>query len=442
MEPYIDNMPQTSVSSILTKKWWRNKFNWTLCNPPSHNLSQEIKQSLNKLLETFKSQFAQDETSIGTTHLTKMHIDTGTSESVSQRPYPIAMKHYDWVKNKINKILDIKVICTSHSSWSTSIIIDAKGDGGKCLVIDYRAQNKVIQKFIWPMPKVKDIFSKLNGVLYFSSLNICARYHHVPLNDDLIPKTSFTSPFRKYEYQKVPFGLAQAPVYFQELINKVLMTPSSTAKLQRNIWTTYNFHKHHNAKVFMKLHKCDFFAKENQYFGNVLNTTRIKPLPSKTEVIKLMWPQKNAKQVWAFLGYYQKFIKNFAQITKTLKTLMHHDAKYDWTQDCQVAFINLKDTLIHAHILWYPDPLKWYKFYTDATDNICDIQLHPRITNCISFAHIHGHSIKWSTPKQEAYGVYYAITKWTTISRDLTSSCAKTTNLCRRFSMARTHTTR
>ena len=85
-------------------------------NPPLHNLSQEVKQSLNKLLETFKSLFAWAETSIGTTHLTKMQIDTCTFEPVSQRPYPIVMKHYDWVKNEINKLLDTKVIHSSHSS--------------------------------------------------------------------------------------------------------------------------------------------------------------------------------------------------------------------------------------------------------------------------------------------------------------------------------------
>ena len=88
-----------------------------------------------------------------------MTIDTGTSEPVSQKPYPIAMKHYQCVKDEIEKLLAAKVICTSQSSWSAPIIVVPKGDGGKCLVIDYRALNKVTRKFTWPMPKVEDIFS-------------------------------------------------------------------------------------------------------------------------------------------------------------------------------------------------------------------------------------------------------------------------------------------
>ena len=72
------------------------------------------------------------------------------------------------------------------------------------------------------MPRVEDIFSNLNAAKYFSTIGLCAGYHHIPHNEDSIPKTAFTSPFGKYEYLKVPFGLAKAPAYFQELMNKVL----------------------------------------------------------------------------------------------------------------------------------------------------------------------------------------------------------------------------
>ena len=87
-----------------------------------------------------------------------MTIDTGTFEPVSQKPYPIAMKNYQWVKDKTEKPLMAKVICSSRSSWSVPIIVVPKGDGGKQLVINYHTLNKVTRKFTWPMPKVEDIF--------------------------------------------------------------------------------------------------------------------------------------------------------------------------------------------------------------------------------------------------------------------------------------------
>ena len=72
------------------------------------------------------------------------------------------------------------------------------------------------------MLKVEDIFSQLNGTKHFSTLDLWAGYHHIPLDGSSIPKTTFNSPFRKYEHIKVPFGLAQAPTYFQELKTGVL----------------------------------------------------------------------------------------------------------------------------------------------------------------------------------------------------------------------------
>ena len=82
--------------------------------------------------------------------------------------------------NEVNKLLDAKVICSSHSSWSAPIIIVPKGNGGKHLVINYKALNKVTQKFVWPMPKAQDIFSKLNGTQYFQLGSLSWISSHTP----------------------------------------------------------------------------------------------------------------------------------------------------------------------------------------------------------------------------------------------------------------------
>ena len=205
------------------------------------------------------------------TTLTSMSIDTGTTDPVSQKPYPIAMKHYDWVKTKIEKLLAAKVIRSSSSSWSALIIVVPKGDGGKHLVIDYRALNKVTRKFTWPMPKLEDIFSKLNGATYFTTLDLHAGYHHIPLDKSSIPKTAFNSPFRKYEYIKVQFGLAQAPEYFQELIMGILKDfPFAITYLDDIIIFSKTpqehlshihmvFKKLQTANLSMKKSKCNFF---------------------------------------------------------------------------------------------------------------------------------------------------------------------------------------
>ena len=108
MEPPIDNMSQTSVNSVITEKMMDNQVQPDTFTLPIHNLSLEVKLFLDKLLKSFKSQFVKYETSIGTTNLIKMQIDTGNSKPVLQKPYPTVMIHYDWCKDEIKYALRCK----------------------------------------------------------------------------------------------------------------------------------------------------------------------------------------------------------------------------------------------------------------------------------------------------------------------------------------------
>ena len=216
-----------------------------------------------------------------------MIIDMGNSDPVSQKPYPIAMKKYQWVNEEIEKLLTAKVICSSRSSWSALIIVVPKGDGRKHLGIDYRALNKVTRKFTWPRPKVEDIFSKLNGATYFTTLDLRAGYHLIPLDKLSVPKTAFNSPFGKYKYIKVPFGLAQVPACFQELMTGILKDLNFVIAYLDDIIIfskTLQEHLSHIRKVFEKLwsaklstkmSKCNFLSKEIQYLGHILSITGI-----------------------------------------------------------------------------------------------------------------------------------------------------------------------
>ena len=116
------------------------------------------------------------------------------------------------------------------------------------------------------MPRMEDIFSKLNGAKYFSTLDLHAGYHHSPLEEDSVPKTAYTSPFGKYEYLKVPFGLAQALAYFHELMNKVLKDlPFAIAFLDDIIIysKTAKEHLDHLQHVFHKLCNAELTLKSN-----------------------------------------------------------------------------------------------------------------------------------------------------------------------------------
>ena len=137
------------------------------------------------------------------------------------------------------------------------------------------------------MPKIEDIFSKLNGATYFTMLDLRAGYHHIPLDKPSILKMAFNSPFGKYEYVKVSFRLAKAPAYFQELMTDILKdfnfviayldyiiifskTPKEHLSHIRKV-----IEKLRSAKLSRKLSKCNFFSKEIQYLGHILSMTGI-----------------------------------------------------------------------------------------------------------------------------------------------------------------------
>ena len=193
------------------------------------------------------------------------------------------------------------------------------------------------------MPKVEDIFSKLNAAKYFSTLDSRAGYHHIPLDKSLTPKSAFNLPFRNYEYVKVPFRVAQDSAYFQELMNRILKDFDFAIAYLEDIIIFRRTAKEHlshirkvfkklrSAKLSMKLSKCYFFSKEIQYLRHILSIKGICPLPSKTQAIQKMHPPTTPKQVCVFLGlvgYYRKFIKNFAKIAKLLTLLTGQQVKF------------------------------------------------------------------------------------------------------------------
>ena len=133
-----------------------------------------------------------------------------------------------------------------------------------------------------------------------------------------------------------------------------------------------------------------------------------------------MRPPTTPKQVRAFLGlvgYYRKFIKGFAKIAKPLTLLTRQQVKFDWTPEHHAAFLHLKEAIVQAPILHYPNPNKKYIVYTDASNDARRAQLSQEHNGTEFPVAFLSHTFmetqqKWSTTEQEAFGIYYAITKW------------------------------
>ena len=131
------------------------------------------------------------------------------------------------------------------------------------------------------LPKIDEIYANLHGAKIFTTLDLCSGYYHIALNNKSKAKTAFITPFGKYEFNAVPFGLAQAPAYFQQLISIVLQDCSDFTMAYLNDIIIFRqneqehlkhieiiFKKLKKARLKLKESKCDFFKKEIHYLCN------------------------------------------------------------------------------------------------------------------------------------------------------------------------------
>ena len=311
------------------------------------------------------------------------------------------------------------------------------------MCVDYRRLNKLQPEVtkadggkgcisLIPLPKIDELYAKLKGFKVFSSLDLRSGYYHIGLTDSAKPKSAFViSSLGKYQFNRVPFRLAQAPAYFQKLINDVLRGCNFTMGYLDDIIIYSRNDKEHLeyleeifkrlkvAGLKLKLEKCCFFKKHIQYLGHLISAEGIQPLPEKLESIAKMPAPKTPKEVKQFLGlvgYYRKFVPRFADISRVLTHLTKKDVEFKWTAECENCFQILKGSLQESPILRYPDPEASYTLYTDAskyaytgvlTQNI-DGTDHP-ITYVSRL--FRGSQLTEATLTKEAYAIYMSIKK-------------------------------
>ena len=354
------------------------------------------------LCKEFEDIFSKSSEDIGHTPLVTMDIETGDNPPICQKPYSLPLKHVEWVQKELEILERAGVIQRSMSPWASPIVIvPKKTEPGepprRRMYVDYRMLNSLLPPVnkahskakgivtLVPLPKIDEIYAQLQGSKIFSALDMRSGYFHIELSEEAKPKTAFVpgGPHGcKYQFNRCPFGLSQAPAYFQRLVHEVLRgLPFAFGYLDDILIFSSGIEAHleHLRKVFLRLReaklklkasKCSFFKKHIQYLGHLVSGDGIEPLPEKLEAVENMPPPKTPKEVRQFLGlirYYRKFVPKFADIARPLTNLTKQDVKFDWTEKCQKTFQLLKDMLLKEPVLKYPDPSKPYTLFTDAS---------------------------------------------------------------------------
>ncbi|BHF83527.1 hypothetical protein SprV_0902667000 [Sparganum proliferum] len=177
---------------------------------------------LQHLLTQFKDIFDWDGKSTGRTNVTQHCIDTGDSKPIRIPPRRLPIFYQKELDALISDMLSRKIIRPSHSPWSSPIVLVRKKDGTMRLCVDYRKLNAVTKKDSFPLPRIDATLDTLAGNTVFSTLDLASGYWQVEVRPTDREKTAFAVPSGLYEFETMPFGLANAPSTFQRLMNQVL----------------------------------------------------------------------------------------------------------------------------------------------------------------------------------------------------------------------------
>ncbi|MCO5576395.1 hypothetical protein L7F22_030205 [Adiantum nelumboides] len=304
------------------------------------------------------------------------------SSPPNKPPYRVSQAQQEEIMRQVNELVEKKMVKPSSSPFCSPVLLVQKKDGTYRMCVDYRVLNRIIIKNRFPMPRVEDLFDKLQGSTYFSRIDLKSGYHQIRIVDEGIVKTRFRTTFGLYKYLVMPFGLTNAPATFNCMMERIFLPHRNFAGVFFDDVIIYSKtieeHKEHLKVIFQalrdnKLHvnqkKSEFFLQEIQYLGHIISKNGIRMDPAKLEVIK-DWPNpRNLHEVRSFIGmcaYYKRFIEKFSLILGPLHDLTKKNIKYVWTEKRQQAFDTLKQKLISQHVLALPDLSEPFEVQCDA----------------------------------------------------------------------------
>ncbi|GKD31496.1 putative reverse transcriptase domain-containing protein [Tanacetum coccineum] len=198
--------------------------------------------------------------------------------------------------------------------------------------------NKLTIKNRYPFPRIDDLFDQLQVSRYFSKIYLRSGYHQLRLHEDDIPKTAFRTRYGHFEFTVMPFGLINAPAIFMDLMNRVrrpyldkfvivfiddiLIYSKTREEHVEHLRLVLQLLK--KEKLYAKFSKCEFWLRDVQFLGHVINGNGIYVDPSKIEAVK-NW--------------------------KSPRTLTEKCKTFDWGEEHELAFQTLKDKLCNAPVL-------------------------------------------------------------------------------------------
>lgn len=352
-----------------------------ICNP---NFSTSQRLALQKVLCEFKDCFSSSLKDLGFTNAAEMTIDLEDSDPVVYRPYRMSHSERTLVREMVQDMIECGIARESSSPYASPIVLVKKKTGEKRLCVDYRALNRKTKKDHYPLPRIEDQLDLLSGNNLFTSLDLASGYYQIPIGESSRHKTSFVTPDGQFEYNRMPFGLVNAPAVFQRTINKILAEAKikyALIYMDDILIPSRDFDEGlvrlrevlgllRKGGLTLKMSKCNFFLDNIDFLGFEVSANGIRPGLRKTEAISKFPKPKNQHELRQFLGlsgFFRRFIKNYAIITAPLSELLKKEQGWAWTEERENAFTSVKELLSSRPLLSLYNPQAETQVHTDAS---------------------------------------------------------------------------
>ena len=353
----------------------------------SASVTTEEKAQLSKLVDEFKDIFSQSDLDLGCHSAVKHRIDLTDDRPFKQRFRRIPPHMFEEVRDHLRQLEANGVIRPSKSQFSSPVVCARKKDGRLRLCVDFRLLNNRTVKDNYSLPRVEEILDAIpKGTQYFTKLDLKSGYHQIEIEESHKDRTAFTvGPLGFWEHNRLAFGLCNSPATFQRVMDHCFADMNL-----KNMYiyiddlvvfsSSFSEHLEMLRKVFLRIRECGLklapqkceLAKELvELLGFVVSREGLQTDPAKVEKVR-DWPiPTSPKELFSFLGfagYYRRFVKGFASISRPLNELKGVEKKhFKWLPEHQKAFDELKKCLCSAPVLAYADFTLPFEVHVDAS---------------------------------------------------------------------------
>ena len=312
-------------------------------------------------------------------------IETGDAEPRRSHPYRVPDRLKEGVRSEVNKLVELGIVVPSTSPWASPVVPVPKKDGTVRVCVDYRKLNEVTTSDPYYMTCMDEILERVGGSKVISKLDLAKGFYQVEVDPLSQCKTAFVSPYGKYEFQRMPFGLKNAPAMFQRLMEVVLgdcfecsapyiddvvvFSNSGEEHVQHLRCVLECFRKY---GLTIKEAKCEWGKVKLEYLGHVIGGGELAVPAHRAAAMASYIRPRTKKQLRSFLGaagYYRQFVEGFARLSSVLtpSTAKAAPSIVSWTVEGQEAFERIKVSLVKCVCLTIPSQEDVFTLHTDAS---------------------------------------------------------------------------